>query len=346
MERSQLTFDFPAAAAAAAERMAAARGELWRLAESLSEGERIGKLAEAAARLGAGPRLSAALLVVARSAGPDPRAVTTLSHRQLAGELGCSERTARRVAVDGKRCRLLRTLPAIDEQGFCCGPNAYAIDWPEVLSACHPSGADTNGHPPATFGQGVARNGHPPRRDVAPIPRARAGAVLASFLLSEEKNSGPVPEPVPGRPRSPERKIEEPALLAEARQREITPMPVGQLADGIFLPLTKSRLADPLKCTEWTRRQLSHEWAAVGATEADLLLVLAVARHATDPPPGRSIHSPVGWFTFAVRKHDPSLVRRELRMARETLDRLLDEWGDALLRGEWPVPTKTAGGVP
>jgi hypothetical protein len=343
MDGLQLSLDFSAAAEAAAERMAAARGELWRLAESISEGERLGKLAEAAARMGAGPRLTAALLAVARSAGSDSRAVITLSHRQLAGELACSERTARRVADDGKRCGLLRTLPAIDEQGFCHGPNSYSIDWPEVLSACHPSRADKIGHPLAKNGQGVAKNGHPPRRDFAPIPRARAGAVLASFLLSEEKNSGPVPVPEPVR----QKLQEEPADLVDARQRAIEPMPLGRrLADGVFRPLTPAKLADPLAMIEWTRRQLSADLPVVDATEADLLLVLACARYATHPPIGKPIRSPVGWFTWAARKRDAGLVRAELRWAVEILDRLREQWGEDLLRGEWPVANETVGAVP
>ena len=126
--------------------------------------------------------------------------------------------------------------------------------------------------------------------------------------------------------------------LREAADRSVAPLEAGKLAYGAFKPLRLGHLDRPRALVRWHRCQLGLDRPVVtGATEADVLLVLAAAIHAMTMPPADVKKNRVAVFVRIVSRGKWWDCLDRVPEARRRLDELLQRFGPELLSGPWPA---------
>lgn len=124
--------------------------------------------------------------------------------------------------------------------------------------------------------------------------------------------------------------------LAEAADRRVAPLPAGQLVYGVFSreAWTPRMLERRGLVVEWFRRQLSAPSPVAGATEVDLLLVLATAIRVASLPDREVKKSRIGMLVCTIIRREWQPVLPHVPAARRVLDELLARVGPELLHGE------------
>jgi len=274
------------------------------------------------------------------------------SYKQLAARpwgLCCSASKAR--ATVGRARQL--GLVAVREERYASGgqrSNGYRIDWtgvrsilglrssptdgegPDVPAALREQGGVLTEHPPALREQGGVFTEHPYRE---------------SPSLCPSLNSLSVPGPVPEAATGAEEVFQRAPVLADARKRVVRPLPAaGLFGCGVFGEIEDRHLRRPTSLVEWFRRQLSAARPVAAGNEAELILVLAAARHAIGVPAGELRKSWSAIFAGIVGRRRWNKVGGELSAAVAELDRLKARHGCGLLEGEqWP-PEKVGNRKP
>jgi len=330
MER-QLELNWAAAAQRAAERLAEARAELWRLAARLDLSQRLTVARQAVLQTRARQRAQHVLLVLAQLALPGEE--VQISHRELARKSGLSLRTVRRAVEELERLRLVVVSRAADRrEGSADSPwpseaNHYRIDWPQILSC---RGDGQIGHPPGQIDHPPGQIGHPSRarrldQESSEIeisePSARFGLGLGSEIRNSEKSKPCAEVTEAGAEAEPGREIFF-GELREAARRPVSPLPPRSLERGVFVPLSGRHLRQPLAMVEWFRRQLGSPRPVLPGDEAHLLLVLAAAHFAGKPPPWYPIQRPVGWFASTISRGTWERALQRLDIAQAVLARM------------------------
>ena len=125
--------------------------------------------------------------------------------------------------------------------------------------------------------------------------------------------------------------------LAEAAPRLVEPLPVGDLLYGVFpaiKPLTMLR--DSLRIAEWFRRQLAAESPVLKATEADLLMALALAEFSLAMPSEDVKKNRIAVFCAQVSRKEWRKGLPFVPVARKRLDGLKRVYPEVLHCSEWP----------
>ena len=123
--------------------------------------------------------------------------------------------------------------------------------------------------------------------------------------------------------------LQEVPELREAATRSVAALPPGDLAYGAFAPVAQTDLSDG-SLVPWFRRQLGLSRPVIGATEAELLLVLAAGLAAAAVPAADVQRSRVAIFAATVKRGIWEQVLRRVPAARKLLDAICARWPEAL----------------
>ena len=236
------------------------------------------------------------------------------------------------------RARELGLITAEEARYVSGGQRAttYVIDWPGIWSML-----GIAEQPLAV----VATEPTPVATEPTPV-LWRPGSVLREPPYKETTffvpslNSLSLPVPVPGPMPSNLDLITELPILRARRGRPVLPLPIGNaFPAGIFAGLEIQYLRRVESMIRWFRLQLATPQPVAGPNEAELLLVLAAARHALAVPADQVKKSRPAIFASIVGhgRERWGRVKTELPAAAAELDRLLADYGRPLLEGQqWP----------
>jgi hypothetical protein len=178
-----------------------------------------------------------------------------------------------------------------------------------------------------------------------PDPEGRPPDGLPSGGRHSDKAPGPVPDAEAGTviwESLPDYVLEQPEI-AEAIDRDVDPLPPGELIRGVFTQLSVPDLGSSKAMTLWFRRQLSAPDPVIqGSTEGHLLLVIACGLYAQRLPEHAVRKSRVGVFVSTVCRREFRRVLKFLPAARSELDLLLEKVPHAL-RARDGVPCAVGG---
>lgn len=274
------------------------------------------------------------------------------SYEELASRpngLCCSYSKARSTVAWALQAGIVR---AVEHRYASLGQraNSYTIDWEGVSAVLHAPrrpGASIE-HPPALTRQGPASTRQPFKEEILSLnslcnsgPDRRAGPEPAKRNHESEKptegDRGRRPAAISATedPRW-SADLREVPELAEAADRPVAPLPAGRLVYGVFgrEVWTPKMLARRGLVVEWFRRQLSAPSPVAGATEADLLLVLATAIRVASLPDREIKKSRIGMVVCTLIRREWQPVLPHVPEARRVLDELLARAGPELLHGE------------
>jgi hypothetical protein len=241
--------------------------------------------------------------------------------------------------------------------------NAYTMNWAGIRSITggtnHPATGSTWCAPPSTTCQGASTTRQAPSTTRNHTKEKK----LSGSSLEEDSVSGPGADPNPsfsgndsdgmdaaaadrdaagshaGIGGDEERGLSallcrQSPLLAEARERRLVPLPADELLHGVYAPIESKHLRNPLSLVAWHRKQLSTVRHPMGDTEADLLIVIAVALYAVSVPDADVRKTRVAIFVNAIHRRKWCKALPFVPKARSLLDmaikRFGPDWADQL----------------
>ncbi len=255
------------------------------------------------------------------------------SYQDLAARpwgLCCSASKARSTVGRARQLGLVR----LAENRYTSGgqrANGYSIDWDGVRRRL--------GFEPHPRSDEVRSKPQP--EEVRPGALTEQGGVSTRHPYKEHSHlasSLQLPEPVPEAAAEAEKIFLEIPVLAATVNRPVRPLPAGgNFPCGIFPSLTERHLRSEPTLVQWFRLQLSTARPVCRANQAELLLVLAAARHALAIPADHVRKNRVAAFVGIVSHNRWQRVLTQLPAAVKRLDELLGRFGRDLLEGDtWP----------
>lgn len=261
------------------------------------------------------------------------------SHDELASRplwLCCSKSKARSTVGAARHYGLL----VVEENRYASTgqrANSYSIDWEGIRRILHGGSDGSQGRPRRSDrnasgeAQGGASRKHPPALPRhGPASTEQGPALLEHpsgdlFLISKRS---PVPGPAPDRETVPGVFLRHPELrlvpeLAEAGDREVAPRPVGKLAYGAFAAIEERHLRRAWSLMQWHAQQLSLPAPIVGASLAEMILVVAAGLYAIKLPHAEVRKSRVAVFCDVVSRQRWRRVLRHVPAAAEAVRSLL-----------------------
>jgi len=127
--------------------------------------------------------------------------------------------------------------------------------------------------------------------------------------------------------------------LAAAASHTVASLACGELCYGALKVLSETHLRQAGQLVLWFRRQLATARPLTGDSQAELLLVLAAARHALNVPAADVRKSRLALFCSLVARGGWLVVRSHVPWARRTLDELLAKFPECLIHptGQGPA---------